>query len=94
MSTTPTGTLMKNAQRQPGPAASSPLRDDADRAGQAADGAEDAERAVTLAALGEGDGQQRQADGHDQRGAESLDGAGGDQHAGVLRDHRPGTTRR
>ena len=44
MITTPIGTLIKNAQRQPGPGGQQPAGDDADRAGQAADGAEDARR--------------------------------------------------
>ena len=45
MSTTPAGTLMKNAHRQPGPGDES-ARDDADRSGGTTHGTEDAEGAV------------------------------------------------
>ena len=48
-------------------------------AARAGDGAPDAQRAVALGALGEGVGHDRQRGGGDERGAEALQGARGDE---------------
>src|SRR4051794_30638581 len=64
-----------------GPAPEQP----ADRAARAGHGAPDAERAVALGPLGEGGGEDGEGGRREDRGAEPLEGARGDQLAVVLR---------
>ena len=60
--------------------------DDAQRPADGGERAPDAERDVALAAGGERDGQQRERGGGQERGADALDGADRDEHAGRGRE--------
>ena len=63
---------------------------DARRAAGAGDRAPDAQRLIALGAVAEGRGDDRERGGGEERGAEALHGAGGDQHPlGLVRSHRP-----
>jgi hypothetical protein len=64
---------------------STPPRIRPERGPAGGDGCPDAERPVALLALGEHDGQQRQRGGGQQRAAEPLQRAGGDEQRRVLR---------
>ena len=75
------GTLTKKIHCQPAASTSTPPATTPSVPPMAGERAPDAERDVALAAGGEGDGQQRERGGGEQRGADALDGADRDEHA-------------
>ena len=75
----PTGTLTKKIHSQLRRVGEDPAEQDAGRGAEAADRAPGAERDVALAALGERRREDRQRGRRDDRRAEALEGAGGDQ---------------
>ena len=75
----PIGTLTNSTHSQPSVLGQHAAEQHAGRAAGAGDRAPDAERLVALGALGERGRDDRQRGGGDERGAEALHGAGGDQ---------------
>ena len=89
--TTPIGTLMKRPQRQETQLVSMPPRTRPIAAAGAGDGAVEGDRAGALGALGEADREQGQGRGRGDRGADALQGAGGEQpgrRLGEAAEHR------
>ena len=82
----PIGTLTNSTQRQLRPLVRIPPSSTPGGAAGAGDRAPDAERAVALGALGEGGGDDRQRGRGDDRGAEALHRARGDQPRLGLRE--------
>ena len=81
MTARPTGTLMKKIHDQASAAGQDAAEQHAGSAAAAGDRAPDAEREVALAALGERRRQDRERRRREQRAAEPLERAEGDQRA-------------
>ena len=84
----PTGMLMKNTQRQPGPSVSRPLAITPTEAAPPPTAPKMPKRPVPLLTLGEGDGNDRQGRRRDEGGAESLEPSRRDEKRGRLGDSR------